>query len=307
MAMATDEKIRAAVERKVADGQGRLRQRRTLTRGAIFAYDLLLLALLLFLGWWYVKNPNSFSFSVDVYNLAIESMWFGSLGGVIISLKGIYDHAGGSDPWDPSYNLWHLGRPASGAIAGLVTVVLLKVVNNGDLVRPVVFAAAFIFGTQERRFFNFLYEIARLIVQVPQENSSAPSVADDQLSGPAPGALAAIDFVAQNTDGSLCTDRNWLNSVVNPILAQQMGIPQSKLDASQNFAYYKIGFPQFVQLCRDITGPINTKLQSQSCKQRLVLSPDWISQHKDDLIGPFVVAVVDQILKPAAVVVAQQP
>jgi len=32
-----------------------------------------------------------------------------------------------------------------------MTVVPLKVVNNGDLARPVVFAAAFIFGTQERR------------------------------------------------------------------------------------------------------------------------------------------------------------
>ena len=28
----------------------------------------------------------------------------------------------------------------------------------GQLSQPVVFAAAFIFGTQERRFFNFLYE-----------------------------------------------------------------------------------------------------------------------------------------------------
>ena len=109
--------------------------------------------------------------------LAIQSMWFGALGGVIISLKGIYDHSTGPDGWDTSFNLWHLGRPVSGAVAGLMTVVLLQVVNaNGSdamLNAPVVFATAFIFGTQERRFFNFLYEVARLIVQVPEESKTA--------------------------------------------------------------------------------------------------------------------------------------
>jgi len=51
---------------------------------------------------------------------------------------------------------------------------LLKAINsNNNPSEPIAFAAAFIFGTQERRFFNFLYEVARLIVQVPEQPKEA--------------------------------------------------------------------------------------------------------------------------------------
>jgi hypothetical protein len=157
-----------------------------LTRPRIFGYDLIVLVVLMLLGFWYIKWPDYFSWLSPSFKLAVESMWFGSLGGVIISLKGIYDHSGGSEAWDPSFNLWHLGRPVSGAIAGLMTVVLLMAVSSGKdsaLSTPVVYASAFIFGTQERRFFNFLYEVARLIVQVPEEAKTGFVLSDIQPPG----------------------------------------------------------------------------------------------------------------------------
>jgi hypothetical protein len=47
---------------------------------------------------------------------------------------------------------------------------LLSAINPGsEPSQPVLYAAAFILGTQESRFFNFLYEVARIIVQVPKE------------------------------------------------------------------------------------------------------------------------------------------
>ncbi len=150
--------------------QNLARQGDPVSRTAIFTYDLVLVGLLVLVGALYIKFPETMKFGDALYKLAIESMWFGALGGVIISLKGIYDHSQGPDGWDQSFNLWHIGRPISGAIAGLMTVVLLKAINGeGQLTTPVVYAAAFIFGTQERRFFNFLYEVARLIVQVPED------------------------------------------------------------------------------------------------------------------------------------------
>jgi hypothetical protein len=165
-----------------------------LTRTGVFRYDLIVLALLMGLGFWYIKYPECFKWLLPSFNLAIESIWFGSLGGVIISLKGIYDHSGGSEPWDPSYNLWHLGRPVSGAIAGLMTVVLLMAVSSGKegLSTPVVYASAFIFGTQERRFFNFLYEVARLIVQVPEEAKTAFVLSDIQPPEGGAGSVIVI-------------------------------------------------------------------------------------------------------------------
>ncbi len=182
--MANDQTAHAPGTQLVGDKQQHARE---LTRTGVFVYDLLVLALL---GACYRKFPQVLTFGDDPYKLAIESMWFGSLGGVIISLKGIYDHSSGADPWDRSYNLWHLGRPVSGAIAGLMTVVLLKAINaNGELTRPVVYAAAFIFGTQERRFFNFLYEVARLIVQVPEEAKAGLQVTAIE---PAEGSAGAV-------------------------------------------------------------------------------------------------------------------
>jgi hypothetical protein len=166
-----------------------------LTRPRIFGYDLIVLVVLMLLGFWYIRWPDYFSWLSPSFKLAVESMWFGSLGGVIISLKGIYDHSGGSEAWDPSFNLWHLGRPVSGAIAGLMTVVLLMAVSSGKdsaLSTPVVYASAFIFGTQERRFFNFLYEVARLIVQVPEDPKSAFTVTDVQPSEGSSGSVIVI-------------------------------------------------------------------------------------------------------------------
>jgi hypothetical protein len=113
--------------------------------------------------------------------------------------------------------------------------------------------------------------------------------------------LATADFKAQVADSGNCTDRIWLKSIINPILADQIAVPLSKLDPTKKFADYKIGFPQFLQLCSDITGLINTKLENEPCKQRLARpSPDWCTQHQNDTIGAFVDAVVDQILTPAA-------
>jgi hypothetical protein len=166
-----------------------------LTRTGIFSFDLIVLVLLMVLGFSYIKCPDYFSWLVSPFKLAIESMWFGSLGGLIISLKGIYDHSGGSEPWDPSFNLWHVGRPVSGAIAGLMTVVLLMAVGSGKdsaLSTPVVYASAFIFGTQERRFFNFLYEVARLIVQVPEEPKTAFVLSDVQPPEGGAGSVIVI-------------------------------------------------------------------------------------------------------------------
>ncbi len=49
--------------------------------------------------------------------------WFGALGGVVISLTGVFDHA---YDWDPAQRLWHVSRPFLGATVGVVSVLLLQ-------------------------------------------------------------------------------------------------------------------------------------------------------------------------------------
>jgi hypothetical protein len=139
------------------------------SRIAIFVYDVIVLGVLLAIGIALAKSPTAREM-LSGYRFPVLSMWFGALGGLMISFKGVFDHAKGQEAWDDSFGLWHIGRPLSGAIAGLMTVIILQAVNPGSsLTHPVVYVAAFIFGTQERRFFNFLYEVAKLVVQVPDE------------------------------------------------------------------------------------------------------------------------------------------
>jgi len=51
--------------------------------------------------------------------------WWGALGGVTISLTGIFRNA---RRWDSSYNGWHIARPALGAVVGTVGYLVFIVV-----------------------------------------------------------------------------------------------------------------------------------------------------------------------------------
>lgn len=144
-------------------------------RTKIFIYDIVVVLVLLAIGALYFKHKDWFDIGgSDSVNLSIHCIWFGALGGIIISLKGVYDHAVGGAPWNDSFNLWHIGRPVSGGIAGLMTFLLLQLASSSIPSEAVAYAAAFIFGTQERRFFDLLSEVARLIVQVPSEKTPTP-------------------------------------------------------------------------------------------------------------------------------------
>jgi hypothetical protein len=151
-------------------------------RRTVFLYELGIFGVLLVLAFLYYEVDGVKNIVPDVFQgLPVEVAWFGALGGVAIGLKGVYDHPvveptapAGVEPWDNARLLWHFGRPFSGMLAGIVTYVLLKAVYpSGTPAQAVVLAAAFILGTQERRFFEFLKEVGAVIVAVPnQENGT---------------------------------------------------------------------------------------------------------------------------------------
>ena len=150
-------------------------------RSAVFIYDIVVLGILVALAWLYFEAPSQWPNLVPtpLRDLPVYCVWFGALGGVVISLKGIYDHA--SSNWDgDQFDLWHFGRPLSAGIAGGITYLLLLAINSSNGVSmPFALAAAFLMGSQDKRFFNFLYEAARLLVQVPggdQERASTDTL-----------------------------------------------------------------------------------------------------------------------------------
>jgi len=168
-------------------------------RGSIFIYDALILVVLAVVAILYLDDWHQFKgvFPDAIPVLSLYAMWFGSLGGIVISLKGVYDHPGSE--WQEKWTLWHYGRPFSGAVVGGVTYVLLRAlsVQTGQgqssevtLSVPVVQVAAFVLGTQERRFFNFAFSVGELFLTVPDDVDTSLHVdAIEPAAGPVNGSF----------------------------------------------------------------------------------------------------------------------
>ena len=196
------------------------------SRYGIFIYDLLVVFGLLVVAYYYVKSaehywlvkPTGAGTSEQISNieLSLRAVWFGALGGIVISLKGVYDHCCDNGAWDRCFELWHIGRPVSGALTGLITLVLLLSTNpTSTPSEPVVYAIAFIFGTQERRFFNFLSEVAALVVRVPNDDKDTTLKASDiEPAEGKPGAAVLITGNGFSQGASVTIGANPLGNVV---------------------------------------------------------------------------------------------
>jgi len=64
-----------------------------------------------------VTLPDSFG------PVAAGVLWFGALGGVIISLSGTVDHR---NDWDPGLKYWHITRPFIGAALAIISVLIFQ-------------------------------------------------------------------------------------------------------------------------------------------------------------------------------------
>lgn len=140
-----------------------------------FGYNVVVLLGLIVVGLLYMRRPDLFTWltSVDWRKAAVHGVWFAMLGGVAISLKGIYDHRLDSEWTGGGWTLWYLGRPLSAAIVGIMTYLLLQVANTSSSPTiPTLAVAAFVLGTQEKRFFTFVYDVGGLVLTVPEKSGS---------------------------------------------------------------------------------------------------------------------------------------
>ena len=76
----------------------------------------------------------------DLGRLPFESIWFGAVGGWLISAKGIFDH---NRSWYRSYDYWHYVRPVLGALMGTIGCLVFIVLNDAANKDPVVANAVF--------------------------------------------------------------------------------------------------------------------------------------------------------------------
>jgi len=147
-------------------------RRAAVVRRWILVYDVFLLVVLVVLATLYFRTDwAARAFPSQLLGLPLYTAWFGILGSISISLKGISDYEPTAAHWGGRWPLWYLARPFTGLIVGIVTYVLLRAAYpHGKPDIPTFEAAAFILGTQERRFFAFLSAIGGLVPHTPQED-----------------------------------------------------------------------------------------------------------------------------------------
>ncbi len=156
-----------------------------------FWLDVLYLVLL-FLGAVAYAN-NVYGICQAVANpfagiLPIAVPWFGALGAVIISLQGVY---GCNTTWDAKYNYWHIARPLSGAVLGVMAFFLLFLINAASNATPkflgangawelkeviIYYVLAFLVGYREETFRELIKRVTDLIVK-PSGAATATPVA----------------------------------------------------------------------------------------------------------------------------------
>lgn len=59
--------------------------------------------------------------------LPFEAIWFGAVGGFLISAQGIFEN---NRSWNESYDYWHYARPLLGALMGTLGCLVFIVLNE---------------------------------------------------------------------------------------------------------------------------------------------------------------------------------
>jgi hypothetical protein len=137
---------------------------------------LMLLALLHFHWSWAHRLVGN---ALGPIPLAVP--WWGALGGITISLTGIFKHA---SSWNRNLEAWHVARPVMGAIMGSVGYLIFIVVirstgasvtaatHTGDAVFDLV---AFLVGYREAVFRDLLRKAVDVLL-APGRSSAGDAV-----------------------------------------------------------------------------------------------------------------------------------
>lgn len=124
---------------------------------------VLIAAFVLFERWDWFADAVQF----EIGKLPFEAIWFGALGGLLISLQGIFDY---NHKWRDSYNYWHMLRPVLGAIMGtlgcLIFIVLTEAATKDPSpVKPVFYdVIALAVGYREESFRALLKRLLDTII-----------------------------------------------------------------------------------------------------------------------------------------------
>lgn len=151
-------------------------------RAAVFVIQAIYLALLVALALMYLAGGLAgwlTDLKLDGLGIKPGVLFFGALGGVAISLAGVFDHM---YDWDDRYIYWHVARPFVGAVVAVVAVLIIQAGILAVGVEPtekgagakdlLYYVIAFIVGYREKTFRDMVKKAADLIFTSPSEGSA---------------------------------------------------------------------------------------------------------------------------------------
>ncbi len=99
--------------------------------------------------------------------LPFTVIWFGAVGGLLISLQGIIEH---NHHWYRSYDYWHMLRPVMGTFMGTLGCLIFIVLNNAATTNAVHPNATFyavialVLGYREGSFGSLISRLVDTII-----------------------------------------------------------------------------------------------------------------------------------------------
>lgn len=145
-----------------------------------FILELVYLVALLVLAVVYVRADQFANFISDPIGI-LPVAWFGAVGAVSISLKGVFDH---NQNWNPKWNYWHIARPLTGAVLGSIGYLLFVAAaqaatgpsedaSAGTTGAVISYLIGFVVGYREETFRELVKRFTDLIL-APGGTDTAP-------------------------------------------------------------------------------------------------------------------------------------
>jgi hypothetical protein len=163
------------------------------SRRIVFWIEMAFLLVLAVIGWLYLTNgmPSWLAPPASLGPMPLGVPWYGALGGVAISLTGVFEHR---YDWEPRYFFWHVGRPFMGATVAVVAVLIIQAGILAAGVEPAnpdgstrnlfYYIVAFLVGYREESFRAMIKRVADVFFTSESAGSAPVVVGFDPASGP---------------------------------------------------------------------------------------------------------------------------